>query len=79
MDRYAIIKNGVVDNVVVADAKFAAQQGWVACPEAGPGWTYSNGVFTEPAYVEPPAPQNPTKEELLAQLQALQQQIQSLE
>ena len=80
-NRYAIIENGVAVNVVIADAEYAAQQGWVACPDAGPGWTYANGVFTAPVMVEPepiPVPPTPTKEELLAQLQAIQAQIQAL-
>ena len=79
-NRYAIIENGVVTNVVIADAEYAAQQGWVACPTAGPGWGYDGQNFTEPA--PPPAPEPapaPTKEQLLAQLQALQAQIQALE
>lgn len=78
-NRYAIVENGVVTNVVVADAKMAASHGWIECPQGGPGWLYANGVFTEPPRVEPPPAPKPTKEELLAQLQALQQQIQSLE
>jgi len=77
--RYAIIENGTVVNVVVADAQIAAENGWIDCPDAGPGWTYSNGVFTAPVVVEPVAPPAPTKEELLAQLNALSAQIQALE
>lgn len=80
-NRYAIIENGVAVNVVVADAEYAAQQGWIACLDAGPGWTYADGVFTAPVMVEPepiPAPPAPTKEELLAQLQTIQAQIQAL-
>lgn len=80
-NRYAIIENGVAVNVVIADVEFAAQQGWVECPDAGPGWTYADGVFTAPVVVEPPTPEPtpaPTKEELLAQLQAIQAQIQAL-
>lgn len=77
--RYAIIENGVVTNVVVASADIATQNGWVQCDHGGPGWTYANGVFTEPPRVEPPPAPKPTKEELLAQLQALQTQIQALE
>lgn len=79
--RYAIIENGVAVNVVVADAEIASANGWIACPDAGPGWTYANGVFTAPVVVEPepiPVPPAPTKEELLAQLQAIQAQIQAL-
>ena len=78
--RYAIIEDGVVKNVVLADADFAAQQGWVECPEAGPGWKYENGVFVAAPPPESPAPPPaPTKEELLAQLQALTAQINALE
>ena len=76
--RYAIIENGTVVNVVVADAEIASVNGWVDCPVAGPGWTYADGVFTAPVVVEPVAPPAPTKEELLAQLQALTAQIQAL-
>lgn len=78
MNRYAIIENGVAVNVVVADAEIASANGWVACPVAGPGWTYANGVFTAPVVVEPTVV-TPTKEELLAQLNALSAQIQALE
>lgn len=81
-NRFAIIENGLVTNVVVADAEIASTNGWVACPVAGPGWTYTDGVFTAPVVVEPepiPAPPAPTKEELLAQLNALAAQIQALE
>jgi len=80
--RYAIIENGLVTNVVVADAEIASANGWIDCPVAGPGWTYADGVFTAPVVVEPepiPAPPAPTKEELLAQLNALSAQIQALE
>jgi len=77
--RYAIIENGTVVNVVVADAEIASTNGWVACPVAGPGWTYANNVFTAPVVVEPVAPPAPTKEQLLAQLNALSAQIQALE
>jgi hypothetical protein len=78
-NRYAIIENGVAVNVVVADAEIASANGWVACPVAGPGWTYTDGVFTAPLVVSPTAPPAPTKEELLAQLNALSAQIQALE
>lgn len=78
--RYAIIEDGVVKNVVLADAELAAQNGWVECPQAGPGWKYENGVFVAAPPPEPPAPPPaPTKEELLAQLQALTAQINALE
>lgn len=78
MSNYAIIENGKVVNLVVAEADYAATQGWVACPDGGVGWDYINGQFVDnrpaPAVVAPA----PTKEELLAQLQALQAQINAL-
>ena len=80
-NRFAIIQNGVAVNVVIADAEYAAQQGWIECPDAGPKWLYADGVFTKPAIIPAPEPEPipaPTKEELLAQLQAIQAQIQSL-
>lgn len=78
--RYAIIENGVVVNVVVADVEFASQQGWIECPEAGPGWLYDGQTFTAPP--PPPAPEPapaPTKEQLMAELAALTAKIQALE
>ena len=81
MSNYAIIQNGKVINTVVAEADYAAQQGWVELTEfAGVDWDYVDGQFVDnrpaPEVVAPPAP---TKEELLAQLQALQAQINALE
>jgi hypothetical protein len=78
--RYAIIENGVVVNVAVADAEFAAAQGWVSCPDTAQiGDTYDGQTFT-PAPPAPPPPElpKPTKEELLAKLQELQAQISAL-
>ena len=78
-NRYAIIKNGLVANVVVADAEFATQNGWIACPDAGPGWKYDGAAFTEPDPVVIEAPPTPTKEQLMAELAALTAKIQALE
>ena len=77
--RYAIIENGLVTNVVIAESHIAHNNGWVACPDAGPGWIYANGVFTAPVVVEPTPALAPTKEQLMAQLAALSAQIQALE
>ena len=79
--RYAIIENGLVVNVAWAeDAQFAADQGWLACDGiVQPGDLYDGTNYTRPEPVVPPAPVAPTKEELLAQLQALQAQIMALE
>ena len=82
-NRYAIIENGVVANVVLAEPEYAAQQGWIECPNAGPKWLYADGLFTKPEPIPVPEPEvvtppTPTKEELLSQLQAIQAQIQAL-
>ena len=81
MASYAIIENGLVVNSAEAEADYAAEQGWILLPEgAGIGWSYVDGKFVDnrPAPEPIPAPPPPTKEELLAQLQALQAQIESL-
>jgi len=80
MPNYAIIENGLVVNAVVAEADYAAQQGWVLLTEgAGIDWSYINGQFVDnrpvPETVTPPAP---TKEELLVELQALTAKINAL-
>lgn len=80
MPKFAIIENGKVVNTVVAEADYAAEQGWVVLSDdAGIDWDYVNGQFVDnrpaPEVVTPPAP---TREELLAQLNALSAQIQSL-
>jgi hypothetical protein len=77
MNRYAIIENGLVVNVVVGQPELAPNQTLVECPDAGPNWTYADGVFTAPVVVEPTVT-TPTKEELLVQLNALSAQIQAL-
>jgi len=78
MNRYAIIEDGLVVNVVIGQPELAPNQILVECPDAGPNWTYADGVFTAPVVVPPTALAAPTKEELLAQLQAIQAQIQAL-
>ena len=80
MPNYAIIENGKVVNAVVAEADYAAQQGWVELTgNAGVDWDYDGTNFIDnrpaPEVVTPPAP---TKEELLAELQALTAKIQAL-
>jgi hypothetical protein len=82
MPNYAVIENGKVVNAVVAEADYAAVQGWIALPDGvGIDWDYVNGQFVDSRPISPepePAPA-PTKEQLLAELQALTAKIQSLE
>jgi hypothetical protein len=80
MLNFAVIKNEKVVNLVVSDADYAAEQGWVSLPDnVGIDWEYINGQFVDnrpaPELVTPPTP---TREELLAQLNTLQAQIQDL-
>jgi len=80
MPNFAIIENGKVVNVAVAEADYAADQGWIDLPDGvGIDWDYVNGQFVDnrpaPEVITPPAP---TKEELLAQLNAIAAQIQAL-
>jgi hypothetical protein len=75
-----IIKNGIVVNTIVVDS-LDFMPGLIEAPAGtGIGWSYVNGQFVDnrpqPEVVAPPAP---TKEELLAQLNALSAQIQALE
>jgi hypothetical protein len=80
MANYAIIKDGKVINTVVAEADYAATQGWIELTgSAGIDWDYIDGQFVDnrpQPEVVTPAPT--TKEELLSKLQALQAQIQAL-
>ena len=77
--KYAIIAKGVVINIAVADPEFAAQHGWIECPEGvGIGWAYDGQTATPPVEIPQPEPTPITKEELLAQLQVIQAQIQAL-
>jgi hypothetical protein len=80
MKSYAVIENDKVVNVVVADEYFAQEQGLVEITSgAGIGWDYINGIFVDNRFAETEAiPQSPTKEDLLAQLTVLTQQIQAL-
>ena len=71
MERYlAVVKNGVVDNLMVvdpADSKTIAHFGGLLLPEGSPvaiGWLYDGTSFTPP-----PAPAK-SSEELAAEKQA---------
>lgn len=59
--NYAIIENGIVTNIIVADATFAASVGAVPAQDAGIGWSYSGGVFTAPAAPAPAVPHSVTR------------------
>lgn len=83
MTNYAIIENEIVVNIVVSDEDHANAQGWVLLTDgAGIGWSYIDGKFIDKRpVIEPPVVNitQPTKEELLIQLEKLTKQIQALE
>lgn len=87
MYKYALINNqNIVDNIILWDGETAwnppsgLQPLNVENIECDIGWVYDGSVFTAPevVVVTPEPVLEPTKEELLAQLQTLTQQIQSL-
>ena len=77
--RAHIIENNVVVNTIEVDS-LDFMPGLVEAIEGGIGWSYINGSFVDnrpkPQAIVTPAP---TKEQLLAQLNALSAQIQALE
>lgn len=49
MERFAIIEDGIVDNIVIADAEFAQEQGWLVAPgDVEIGWTHDGEAFAAP-------------------------------
>lgn len=87
MNKYALINNqNIVDNIILWDGGDSWQPPQtmtcinVEGLECSIGWAYDGSVFTAPVVVEVTLEPilEPTKEELLAQLQTLTQQIQSL-
>lgn len=65
MTRYAQLSGGVVHYVIDSETDPDGINGqWIACGNAGPGWTYDGSNFAAP--VIPPAPTVPwTKKEFL--------------
>lgn len=82
-NRYLVIENGVVANIVLSSPEYAQEQGWIADPQyinnktVDIGWLYDGVTFSPPPVVEQPvvAPVVITKEELLKKLEDLQNQI----
>jgi hypothetical protein len=77
MNAHQLDANGVVINTIVVES-LDFMPNLIEATGGGIGWTYANGVFTAPPEPEVVAPTAPTKEELLAQLNALAAQIQAL-
>ena len=79
--RAHVIENGIVVNTVIVES-LSDLPNLVSAENGGDiGWDYIDGQFVDnrPVPVEPEPAAAPTKEELLAQLNALSAQIQALE
>lgn len=76
-NRFAIIENDLVVNVVLGQPEIKSNQILVECPNAGIGWKYIDGNFVEPDEPEVTTTET-SKEELLRQLQVLQAKIEAL-
>lgn len=49
MERYAQVQNGIVDQVIESETDPDGINGeWVACGNAGPGWSYNGSTFLPP-------------------------------
>lgn len=77
--RTHVIENGKVINTIEVES-LDFMPGLVEATEGAIGWDYINGQFVDnrPRLETAPVPVAPTKEQLVAQLQQLQAQINSL-
>lgn len=50
--KFAVVENGIVTNMVIADA--ALEANWVQSDEAGIGWLYDGSAFSAPPPYVPP-------------------------
>jgi len=50
--KFAVVENGIVTNMVIADA--ALEANWVQTDEAGMGWLYDGSTFSAPPPYVPP-------------------------
>lgn len=76
--RAHIIENGVVINTIEVQSLDALPE-LVEATVGGIGWKFDGSTFTAPEPVVESITSNPTKEQLLAELQALTAKINSLE
>lgn len=77
--RAHVIENGLVVNTIEVNS-LDFMPGLIEATEGGIGWSFDGTKFTAPeAVVEPATPSAPTKEELMAELQALTAKIQALQ
>ena len=52
--RFAVVQDGIVVNLVLADDEYAAEQGWIFAPDYVDGhavstkWLYNGSTFIKP-------------------------------
>lgn len=57
MDRYAQLVNGIIYQVIESETDPDGVNGeWIACGNAGPGWTYNGSTFEAPLIQAPVDP-----------------------
>lgn len=57
MDRYAQLSDGVIHLVIESETDPDGINGeWIACGNAGPGWTYNGSTFSPPVISTPVDP-----------------------
>lgn len=69
MSRIALIRDGIVENVIEADTEFASALGYddaIETESAAPGWLWDGEAFSAPVVETPP----PTLESLIEQTKA---------
>ena len=77
--RAHVIENGIVVNTIIVES-LSVLPNLVSAENGGDiGWKYDGTNFTEPDPIPEPVITAPSKEQLLAELQALTAKIQSLE
>ena len=80
MPNYAVIENGKVVNLCIAEPSDIKPSNWVLCEYGGIGWNYDGANFVDNRPVcEVVIPLTPTREQLMAELAALTAKIQALE
>ena len=51
MERYAQLENGIVAWVIESETDPNGVNGeWIACGNAGPGWTFDGATFAPPVF-----------------------------
>ena len=66
--KFAVVENGIVTNMVIADA--ALEANWVQTDEAGIGWLYDGATFSAPPEKPAPVPASMSFAQLLIGLVA---------